>query len=229
MAKLVKKGTKGAVGEIVTTTTGPESKPVEGIAEIDFGTPGAAPSKRPKGKYPEISGAKIEKLADRIIELQDKFDAVADPFKAAKLELIELGFPQFFTANMGKIEAPSSMLAYGTKGGVRVTFKDKFTAGDKTALEKLLGKDRAAKWFKQQWLIKINGDLIPLATAPALITELREVMDRHGVSHAMEIKSAIMPNEHFAAQRHHAFDISTNLAINEIVPQQAAVTAKGVR
>lgn len=211
-------------------TTGPLAIPEKaemGIAEIDFGVPTTAPAKR--SKYPFITGPGIEKLADRIVELQDKFDAVADPFKAAKLELIELGFPQFFEVNAGMMEPPSSMIARGTKGGARVTFKDQFNAGDKAAITALLGPTVAAEWFRQQWSIKIDGDQIPPARAGEFIKDLRETMARHGVSHALEIKTSIMPTDSFAIKRHSVFDVKTNLAINKIVPQRASVSTKGVR
>ncbi len=213
-----KKATKGK---------GPAAESVEGIAEIgfDLGTQTGAP--KSATKYPLIDGA--EKLADKVIELQEKFDAVADPLKATKLELIELGFPQFFRLNRGRVEAPSSMIAHGTRGGVRVTFKDKYTAGDKLAIYTLLGTEDAAKWFRQYWEVKIKSDDIPPAVAPAFVADLKALMAKHGISSALNVKAQILPNKQFTDQRHITFDVETNLKINEIVPQQAAVSTKGVK
>jgi hypothetical protein len=221
MAKFVKKDTKDI---------GPSAEPVEGgIAEIDFGVTPSAPAKRGSSKYPLIEGEKAEKLADHCIALGEKFDAVDGPFKAAKKELIEVGFPQFFEKNRGRVEAPSSMLAYGKKGGVRVTFKDKFTAGDRKSLYTLLTEIIAGKWFRQSWEIKIDGDLIPVKKAAELVADLKTVMAKHDASHALTIKSGIMPVPEFAAKRHFVFEPKTNLEINKIVPQQAAVSTKGVK
>lgn len=205
----------------------PSSTPTEGtITEIDFGI---EPSKvSGLSKYPLIEGPEAERLADRIRELQIKFDAVADPFKAAKQDLIELGFPQFFEKNKGNMEPPSSMIARGSTGGVRVTFKNKFTPGDKKALEVLL-TDQAARWFRQHWVIKIDSDLIPEEQGPALISELKALMARKGLSSALEIKAGILPKADFAQKRHSVFEPETNLKIQKIVPQQAAATAKGVK
>jgi hypothetical protein len=221
MAEFIKKSSK--------KKSGPAATPVEGIAEIGFDIEAPAKSSAPVSKYPLVEGPAIEKLADRIIELGEKFDAVADPFKAAKLELIENAFPQFFEKNRGRVEAPSSMIARGLKGGVRVTFKDKFTAGDKQTLYDLLGPDEAARWFRQYWEVKIKSDDIPPHVGPALIADLKAVMAKHGVSHALGVKAQILPKPEFAAQRHFAFDKEKNLKINEIVPQQAAVSTKGVK
>lgn len=210
--------------------TGPSGSPIEGgIGEIDFGVSATPASKKSSSKYPLITGTGVEKLVDRIIDLNQKFDAVADPFKAAKLELIEIGFPQFFEVNIGMIEPPSSMIARGTKAGARVTFKDRFTAGDKAAITALLGAELAAKWFKQKWVVKIDGDQIPPAIAGTFFNELKALMAKHGVSHALDVKAAILPQDQFALRRHSTFDIKTNLAINKLVPQQAMVTTKGVR
>jgi hypothetical protein len=43
------------------------------------------------------------------------------------------------------------------------------------------------------------------------------------------VKAQILPKPEFAAQRHFAFEKEKNLKINEIVPQQAAVSTKGVK
>jgi hypothetical protein len=110
MAKLVKKGSRGAKGE-VELQDHPSAKPVEGIAEIGFDVSAPEPAAATKSKYPLVEGPAIAKLADRIIELGEKFDAVADPFKAAKMEMTELAMPQFFEKNRGRVEAPSSMIA----------------------------------------------------------------------------------------------------------------------
>lgn len=226
MAKLVKKGSKGAVGSVLTP--GPSEKPVSGIAEIDFGTPTTAAPKR-TSKYPLVDGPTIEKLTDKILGLSEKFNAVNDPFKAAKQEMIELAFPQFFGKNEGKVEAPSSMVAYGTKGGVRVTFKDQFTPGDKQKLIALLSPTLAGKWFRQHWVIKVDSDKIPPEKGVAIVEDLKAVMAKHGVAHALDIKAGILPTLDFATKRHATFEPETNLKINEIVPQIAAVFTKGVK
>jgi hypothetical protein len=228
MAKLVKKGSRGAKGE-VELQDHPSAKPVEGIAEIGFDVSAPEPAAATKSKYPLVEGPAIAKLADRIIELGEKFDAVADPFKAAKMEMTELAMPQFFEKNRGRVEAPSSMIAQGTKGGVRVTFKDKFSAGDKQALYAILGPDKAAEWFRQYWEVKIKSDDIPPEVGPALINDLKAVMAKHGVSHALGVKAQILPKPEFAAKRHFVFDVATNLEIQKVVPQQAAVGWKGVK
>lgn len=210
-------------------TPGPSAMPVTGgIAEIDFGITSATSSKKRSSKYPLIDGQ--EKLVGRIVDLSNKFDAVDGPFKSAKQDLIEAAFPQFFEKNKGRIDVPSSMVGYSEKDeGARVTFKDQFTPGDKEKLYKLLGLEAAAIWFRQSWEIKIDGDVIPSAKTGELIKELREVMHKHGASHAMEIKSGILPNDAFAIKRHSEFDPKMNLEINKIVPQRASVTTKGVK
>jgi hypothetical protein len=225
MAQLVKKNTKGAVGKV----EGPSTKPVSGIVELGFEVAPASPGKGPAGKYPHVEGAGVEKLTDEILDLGQKYDAVAGPFKSAKQDMIEMSFPKFFEQNKGRVEAPSSMLAYGKKGGVRVTFKDKFTPGDKAAIEALLGADKAAEWFRQYWEVNITSDDIPVGSAPQFIAELNALMKRLGLAHALKIKTMILPKKEFAAQRHLAFDPETNLKIQAIVPQQASVSTKGVR
>jgi hypothetical protein len=227
MAHLVKKGTKGAKGKV--KIDGPAAEPVVGIAEIDFGTKASKPGKK-ASKYPEIEGS-IESLVDKIIDLTEKFDAVNDPLKAAKQDLIAIAFPQFFDKNNGKFEPASSMLGHGASGkGVRVTFKNQFTPGDRQRLQTFLGPERAAKFFQQQWSVKIDGEA--LAADPVkggkFINEIRELAAAYGLREAVEIKSGILPVESFAKNRHREFTPRENATIQEIVPQWVSVSTKGV-
>jgi hypothetical protein len=54
-------------------------------------------------------------------------------------------------------------------------------------------------------------------------------MAKYGTERAMEIKAMILPVPAFTEKRHVAFTPSLNLQINEIVPQQAAVSTHGVK
>lgn len=219
MAKFVKKVSKTGVGPSVESVEG-------GIKEIDFGVTPSAPSKRAPSKYPLIEGESVSELVDHLIELKLKFDAVDGPFKASKEEMKKIGFPQFFKKNRGKVEAPSSMIAEGKKGEVRISFQDRFIAGNKELIEKALGKDVAGQWFRQSWKVVIDGNAIPPDKAPALIRDLKEVVAKHDSAHAVEFKTDILPIPDFAAKRHFVFDPETNLLINQVVPQVASVTPK---
>jgi hypothetical protein len=142
----------------------PSTESVEGIIEIVPGIVTTPAAKRKSSKYPLIDGEKAAELADKIIDLDERFSAIKGPFEGAKKELIEIGFPQFFEKNQGLMDAPSSMLAYGESGGVRVTFKDKYTAGDKAKFTSY-SPEMAGLWFRQWWSIKIVGDMIPAKVA----------------------------------------------------------------
>jgi hypothetical protein len=206
----------------------PSAESVKGIVEIFEGVT-TTPAKKKSSKYPEIDGERAAELADQIILLEAKFKAVEGPFKSKKKELIEIAFPQFFEKNQGLMDAPSSMLAHGESGGVRVTFKGKYTAGDKAKIYELLTPELAKLWFRQWWSIKIDGDMIPTGIAAKVVAELKAVMAKYGTERAMEIKAMILPVPAFTEKRHVAFTPPLNLKINEIVPQQAAVSTHGVK
>jgi hypothetical protein len=227
---ITKKNTSNMKKTTKAKPEGPSAKAVEGvIAEIDFGLGTTAPAKGKPPKFPLLEGKEVPELVDAVLILEEKYDAVADPFKSAKQELIQYGFPKFFAVNQGRIGAPSSMLAWGKRGGVRVTWKDRYTGGDKARIIELLGPELAGQWFHQSWVIKIDGDAIPIEEGPGLVADLKKVMAAHNASHALSIKAQILPVADFTSKRHFAFDPDVNMQIQELVPQQASVSSKGVR
>jgi hypothetical protein len=147
--------------EAKKTEIGPSSEPVEGIATIDFGIPTTAPGKAKKSKYPSIEGPGVAKLVDEILRLHEKFKGIEGPYLAAKETMkIEFGFPQYFDKNRGRIDAPSSMIADGSKGEVLVIFQERFRAGDskkREKLYKLMGEKKAGEFFYQSWVFSVNG------------------------------------------------------------------------
>jgi hypothetical protein len=225
------------MAKIGKKSVGPSARPVEGgIAKIDFSKMGAtAPSKGKPPKYPLLEGKEVAEKVDNILTLEEKYDAVADLFKTAKSDLVEFGFEPYFIINRGKTAPPSSLLAYGTLGGLRVTYKDKFTASDAGAeiiegqLIKLLGEEAVAKWFHQKWVIQIDGDAIPEALGGEVAAGIQEFMAKKGCAHAIKVKAQILPRKGFADQRHFAFSPSENMDIQKLIPQQGSVSSKGVK
>ncbi len=210
----------------------PSSTPVKGIATL-FGT--TTPVKRAKAKpakYPVIEGPEVAPLVDNLVSLKRKYDAVNGPYERAKDRLKnEFGFPRYFEANFGRMDPPSSLIAYGTEdeetgiiNEARVTFKDKFTPGDQIRVEKLMG-ELAPRYMREHVTFIIDSDLIPPEKLPEFNTELQKLMKVFGLSSALQIKPGIIPVPGFAVSRH-MLEPKLNLEIQKLVLQHAAVTPK---
>lgn len=108
-----------------------------------------------------------------------------------------------------------------------VAFQNRYSeCADDGPIAELLG-DRAARYFRQKFALKIDGDKIPEASVEPLLAELQEVFARHEAAGALTFKSIIAPTSDFHAARHSQLSVEENLAMEKIVPIVAQVKTKG--
>lgn len=209
-----------------TTGKSPSSTSVTGIPTLGFGIKGTKPGKSKKVHH-RIEGPEIGRLVDEINRLHLKFVAVDGPFKEAKERLKnEFGFPAYFELNHGRMDPPSSLIALGTTGtDARITFKDRYTPGDKEKVEKLMGK-LAPVYMREHVTFIIDSDLIPPEKLPEFNTELQKLMKVFGLSDALQIKPGIIPIPGFTIKRH-LLEPKLNLQIQKLVMQHSSVTPRG--
>ena len=124
---------------------------------------------------------------------------------------------------------PSSLSVQSDAGEVLVTFSGRYPAlGDaEAAVTALLGEARVARCFRQQAGYTIAGDQIPEANAGAFMTELQELLAKHGATDALEVKDAIRPVASFHAERHSLLTPEENVALEVIYPLVAMIKTKG--
>ncbi len=187
--------------------------------------------------FPDPNG-QVAIIAGRIKARKDELDALAGALATDKAELRMLISPFYFTTNQGKAEVPSSISVVSKvldfdnekeiEGEVLVSFTNRYAAlASDDPITAIIGAELAAKYFQQAFELKIKGDAMPADKAQAVVDELLAVLERHGVSDAMEIKDQLKPVRDFHTARHTAFTPETNLALEEACPCVAMVKTRG--
>lgn len=215
-----------------TTSPAPADAPATGIKKFNFGGIAAAAPKKPAGKeyplLPDDDDGTVADLVTRILTEQEQLDALEGSIEIHKAELRSLATPFYFDRNHGLHEVPSSVEARNKDGkSVLVAFQNRYTqVSDDGPINELLG-ERAGRYFRQKFEVKINGDLIPAAAVEPLMAELQEVFLRHEAAGALAFKAIIAPTADFHTARHSQLTVEENLAMEKIIPIVAQVKTKG--
>jgi hypothetical protein len=180
-------------------------------------------------EYPSVADADgtVASLVAVIIEC----DAAKERGDAAKKMLGEIAAPQFFQHWHGRPEQESSMKARSEKGNALVTFRKQLKKIDSmAALDSLkpVFRGQESEFFRERFVIEIDGDKIPLQAQQALVDKLQALFAEHGALDALGVKTEVKPLEGFHSQRHTLFTPEQNIQINAVIPIVASVKTKGV-
>lgn len=218
-----------------TTKPAPTPAPAPaatGIKKVNFGAIAATAAKKPAGKeYPLLPAdeeGRIGELVTEILSEQEQLDALEGSIEIHKAELRTFATPFYFEHNHGRHEVPSSVDARNKDGkSVLVAFQNRYAeCKDDAPIIELLG-ERAARYFRQAFALKIEGDKIPEASVEALLGELQELFARHEASAALTCKAIIKPTTDFHTARHSQLTIEENMELEKIIPIVAQVKTKG--
>jgi len=239
-------GPATAAAEPVTPT--PEAQtPAGGLKKRNLG--GIAKKKDDTSNkypvYPDENGVAAE-LAARIAERQDQFDALKSALETDKAELARtLIRPWYFSHFHRKNDVPSSVLVnWNTKadpeagtearsGTVRVTVKEQYYSfASEEPFVPILG-DEVAKYFRQAFELKIDGDKLPgAARGDEFLEKLQTLFAEYDCSDALVAKECIVPVENFKALRLSEMDLAQSLALENVGDKgltECSVSTKGVR
>ena len=89
-------------------------------------------------------------------------------------------------------------------------------------------RGQESEFFRERFVIEIDGDKIPLQAQQALVDKLQALFAEHGALDALSVKTEVKPLEGFHSQRHTLFTPEQNIQINALVPIIASVKTKGV-
>lgn len=216
--------------EVMTAATAPAPAPAPAIRKFSLSGFAAAPVSGKAVKtyplLPDHDGTAAE-LADAILDAAERVEALEGALALQKAELIALAKPFYFTHHAGQLAVASAIEVRGASGNpVRVGFSNSYRAvTDEPALMSLAG-EHAARFFKQAFELKVKGDLIPEASAEALLGELQELFARHNASSAVSVKATIKPTKEFHVARHTLFTPEQNVALDRICPIGGSVKTK---
>ena len=207
----------------------PAAKPAAGIATIGalaaLTKPAAKSGAKNYPKIPDADGA-VAQLADFLAEETAQFKSLEASVTNLKAEVTALGRQAFYQSNHGKAEPMSSVEAVGTKSTILVSFQNRYPgSADPEEVTAIIGAEKAARYFRQTFSLKIDGDQIPADKAEDVIAAIAAVLEQFDCAGALSAKAAICPNSEYHASRHR-FPIDTNLALDRLVPPVAVVRVK---
>lgn len=211
--------------------TKPAAKPAPaGIQMLDIlGTIAQPAATKSSAKtYPAIPdpGGDVGLLADRFAADLEEWKALDASVATVKAELTALGRQAFYAANNGLMEPASSVVAKGRAAEILVTFQNRYPgSADPAAVTAIIGPEAAGRYFYQSFELKIDGDAIPAASAPAVIAAIRDALAAHGCDAALSAAAKVKPTKEYHTARH-GWTPETNLALDRLVPPVAVVKVK---
>ena len=196
--------------------------------------------------YPDETGAASE-LAARIADRQEQFDALKSALETDKAELSRVLIRPWYLQHFHrKTDVPSSVLVNWKApanplagpdqevrtGAVRVTVKEQYYSFDgEDSFVPILG-DQVAKYFRQAFELKIDGDKLPSDKAGELGEKLQTLFAEYGCLDALEAKETVVPVNNFKALRFTEMDLTQSLALETVGDKgltECAVSTKVAR
>ena len=240
-------GPATAAAEPTTPPTTQAQTPAGGLKKRNLG--GIAKKKDDTSNkypvFPDENGAGAE-LAARIAERQEQFDALKSSLETDKAELARtLIRPWYLRHFHRKTDVPSSVLVNWTtkgdpqagtedkSGTVRVTVKEQYYSfPSEDPFIPILG-DQVAKYFRQSFEMKIDGDKLPgAAKGDEFLEKLQALFAQYDCSDALVAKECIVPVENFKALRFAEMSLAESLALENVGDKgltECSVSTKGVR
>lgn len=212
-------------------STNPPTQPPSRIKRVSFGAtkPKATETKT---KYPVFddaaTGDQVREIAARIKKRAGELEALEGAQKTDKAEIKMFTGPFYWKTNANKTKPPSSISIPSAEGEVLVTFQNRYTdLPDEAPLVAIIGADNAAKFIRQSFKLTINGEELPVGKEQEVVDEIIAVLEKHGASHALEVKEALKPTPDFHVARLTIFTPEQNQQIDQLWPVVAMVKTKG--
>jgi hypothetical protein len=189
------------------------------------------PAAKTKTEYPVLpdTSGDVALLVGDIIAETEQLDALTGSLDAKKGELRRIAADHYFALLSGKSDIPSSISCLDSEGReVLVAFQNRYKIlPDESGLAETIGEERVAKFFRQKFELKVDGDKLPAEKAQDIIEGMQELFRIHGCDSALTAKANIAPTADFHIGRHTAFTVEENMSLDRIVPIIAMCKTKG--
>jgi len=215
--------------ELAIAAPTPPASAKSGIRKVSLGGIAAKKDDSQKTVYPVFPDANgmAGALAATIIEQVEQLEALEGSLETNRAELKFMVAPAYFQINHGKHEVPSSVAVNSPQGEVLVNFSNRYKSlPDESPILPILG-ERTEEFFRQAFELKVNGDLIPVDHAQALLDEVVALFKRYNCEQAIEAKSCVKPTKEFHAARHLVLTPEQNLALDQVCAIVSSVKTKG--
>ena len=214
------------------TTTAEPKAPAKaaGLKKVNLGGIATKSSSKTKTEYPVLPdpNGDVAKLVADIRRETAEMEALEGSLDIKKAELRGQAQEYYFEHYSGKHDIASSIEARAGNEAVLVSFTSRYkTITSEDSLIDTIGEDRTARFFRQSFELKVDGDKIPESEAETLIEELSALFARFNAGDALTAKSVIKPTAEFHTARHTALSVDENRAVDLICPIIASVKTKG--
>lgn len=189
-------------------------------------------------KYPVFNdpaiGSQVSDIAARIRQRATELESLEGAQKTDKAEIKMLVGPFYFRENQNKSKPPSSISiptvdAEGRPAAeVLVTFQNRYSKlDDEGPLNAIMGEENAAKYIRQSFELKINGEDLPSGKEQEIVDAVIALLDEHNAGSALEVKESLKPSPTFHIERLSVFTPEQNLQIEQAWPVVSMVKTKG--
>ena len=214
------------------TTTAEPKAPAKaaGLKKVNLGGIATKSSSKTKAEYPVLPdpNGDVAKLVADIRRETAEMEALEGSLDIKKAELRGQAQEYYFEHYSGKHDIASSIEARAGNEAVLVSFTSRYkTITSEDSLIDTIGEDRTARFFRQSFELKVDGDKIPESEAETLIEELSALFARFNAGDALTAKSVIKPTAEFHTARHTVLSVDENRAVDLICPIIASVKTKG--
>ena len=214
------------------TTTAEPKAPAKaaGLKKVNLGGIATKSSSKTKTEYPVLPdpNGDVAKLVADIRRETAEMEALEGSLDIKKAELRGQAQEYYFEHYSGKHDIASSIEARAGNEAVLVSFTSRYkTITSEDSLIDTIGEDRTARFFRQSFELKVDGDKIPESEAETLIEELSALFARFNAGDALTAKSVIKPTAEFHTARHTVLSVDENRAVDLICPIIASVKTKG--
>lgn len=234
-----------------TATATKSAGPKPGPQMLDLTALTKKPTKGKATAYPKLPhDDEVAELVRTIATDQALFDSLKGSLEINKAELASRVAPFYFENAYGKAAAPESSVSCIAPAVAATDETDALPEVEAlTCFQKRTKKttdpgnlpalmtvereggegpvDYYSEYIRQAYVLKIDGDEIPVENAPALLVDLQEVLAKHSASAALTAEAVLKPTEEFWTKRHTIFTPEENLAINLEMPIVVQVKTKG--
>lgn len=215
----------------MATKTPPAPAKPAGIKKLNLGGI-AAKTEKTITEYPVLPDptGEFAKLATDIINDSREIEAITGSLEINKTFAKNAAQAFYFENLHGKMDIPSSVEIKGLKEGANViiTFASRYkTLQDEMPIIEIIGAERTAKYFRQAFELKVDGDKIPADRAEELIEAIQKLFLKFNATDALSAKSIIKPTSDFHIARHSALSVSENIAVDAECPIIAMIKTKG--
>lgn len=215
------------------TAPNTQAPPVVRVLKLD-GIKAKKDTKAGKTEYPSLPDpdGTYAQIAAAFLKAHEDCEAAKTRMDMHGGSLKQAVRPFYFEVSRGLPEPSTCVSVFGPTGEVLIQCKRAYKkVADPAVIEKVIGPDLTARYFRQKTKVEIDFDAVPEDKQEQLAERLVALAQELGITDALSQASSFAPSVAFHSDRHRALTIEQNLnleaAFGNGYMTLAATSAKG--